>query len=596
VLVKLTIKLKVVLSDLTYSIGVATKEAARRLIGIPKSPQGSETTADVLDENDFQELFRFVDKDVHEGLIGTQEAARLRYCGDQTKFWVGILTAVRYILLSLRYPKPQSPMRGHEVCAVVYETGIRGYTTLLFQDRDLAYSATSDVDALDVASVAFGLLDKTAYLIQQDAFLNSTTRENLASRQDHRRTRIAWRYQVTSPQADGTKQGPSSKEGSFSLESFWSRKCLDLDGIEQLTPMMVALAMVSPAFTTSFAQFLKMMTATRDVEDTIDFVEGSDFSAYFCLTLGTGALRDRDTGADVLPLSQAVSRGYLQRGSLLGWGHNSSSIAERLNQLIHTMDMWITDGALVTVRFGWYVWSVISVAASLAARGLAIGFSVGDRIPGVNPFNLATYTWVVAAFIVLICKNVWVDAWTWSDFLHRRVRCRSVSSLRDTTGIGDQLILAKLLEDERGAGALRTQGPYNSLFLNRASDDITGLSIDCPIRASTLLVSGLTLVKVASPMGDLFVCLDSRRGMGLKIVDNQPLDKQQHIVCEDISWLVEPGRRRRHRPVSPTDRSLEAPSWTWDDGSLVMLRRKEVKNLRWTRVLGIYDARNVVFV
>jgi hypothetical protein len=107
------------------------------------------------------------------------------------------------------------------------------------------------VDALDVASVAFGLLDKTAY--------NSSTRQNLASRQDHQRTQIAWRYQVTSPQADGTKQGSSGEEGSFCLEAFWSRKCLDLDGIEKLTPIMVALAMVNPAFTTSFAQFLKMI-------------------------------------------------------------------------------------------------------------------------------------------------------------------------------------------------------------------------------------------------------------------------------------------------------------------------------------------------
>jgi hypothetical protein len=132
VLVKLTIKLKVVLSDLTDSIGVATKEATRTLIGVPKSPQGSESATDVLDENDFQELFRFVDKRAHEGLIGTKEAARLRYCGDQTKFRVGILTAARHILLSLRCPESQSPMRGHEVCAVVYETSIRGYTTLLF--------------------------------------------------------------------------------------------------------------------------------------------------------------------------------------------------------------------------------------------------------------------------------------------------------------------------------------------------------------------------------------------------------------------------------------------------------------------------------
>jgi hypothetical protein len=68
--------------------------------------------------------------------------------------------------------------------------------------------------------------------------------------------------------------------------------------------------------------------------------------------------------------------------------------------------------------------------------------------------------------------------WMWNDFLHRRVRCCSVSELHAVIGINEQLIIAKILHDERGSSVLKIRGPYNSLFLKRSTD---GFSIDRPI-------------------------------------------------------------------------------------------------------------------
>ncbi|KAG8161425.1 hypothetical protein KVR01_008412 [Diaporthe batatas] len=162
------------------------------------------------------------------------------------------------------------------------------------------------------------------------------------------------------------------------------------------------------------------------------------------------------------------------------------------------MRQWVIDEKSVMVPCPGYVWSVIAVASLLAGAGLGIGFSVGQRIRGVDPSNLATYLWVVAAFIVLIAKNMKVNEWTWNDFLRRRVRCRSVSELQSITGIDGQIIIAKLLHDERRGSVLNICGPYNSAFLRRANE---GFSIDEPIDSSTLFNSGLLMLRVATARG-----------------------------------------------------------------------------------------------
>jgi hypothetical protein len=105
----------------------------------------------------------------------------------------------------------------------------------------------------------------------------------------------------------------------------------------------------------------------------------------------------------------------------------------------------------------------------------------------------------------LACNSLQVKDWTWNDFLHRRARCCLVSQLHAVTGINEQLIIAKLLHDERGSSVLKIRGPYNSVFLKHSTD---GFSIDRPIYMATLLLSGLTLLKVVTPRGHALVCLD----------------------------------------------------------------------------------------
>jgi hypothetical protein len=170
----------------------------------------------------------------------------------------------------------------------------------------------------------------------------------------------------------------------------------------------------------------------------------------------------------------------------------------------------------------------------------------------------------------LSAKSLQVKDWTWNDFLHRRVRCCSVSELHAVTGINEQLIIAKLLHDECGSSVLKIRGPYNSVFLKRSTD---GFSIDRPIYMATLLLSGLTLLKVVTPRGHALVCLDSRRGTDLRIVEHQGDQSKEHLVCEDINRLQERAKAENH----------------------LRLQLTRSNNLKWKRVQGIYNVMDAEF-
>ncbi|KAF6812826.1 hypothetical protein CMUS01_12969 [Colletotrichum musicola] len=217
----------------------------------------------------------------------------------------------------------------------------------------------------------------------------------------------------------------------------------------------------------------------------------------------------------------------------------------------------------------------MAVAIIFAGGGLAIGFSVGERINGVDPSNLATYLWVVAAFIVLIGKSMHVKEWSWNDFLRRRVRCSSVSEVHSITDIDPQLIIAKLLHDERGGNVLKIRGPYNSVFLSRSTE---GFSIDRPISSSTLLLSGLILLKVVTAKGHALVCLDSRRGTELRVIGHNA-DSKESLFCENIDRLRAPvNDSRGFRNLNNHKERAAGAKLPFTRGT----------GLKWKRVLGIY--------
>lgn len=354
--------------------------------------------------------------------------------------------------------------------------------------------------------------------------------------------------------------------------------------MEDIVSAMVLLTAASPVASSNMDSFRDLIALTADMEDHVRPYAETPFNAFFRMYTSDYEKGDTTARRDVLRLSSVAddnpfSRDTLIMNSRLESGTSTTTFnaamreenSRKWHRLTSEMDEWIMDESTVTVNCGAYVAIVLGAAILLVSGGLALGFAVGDRIKGVDPFNMTTYAWVLAAFLILVCKSTKVDNWSWRDFLLGRVKCRSVSELQSVTGINDQVIMAKLLHDEKRA-VLTTRGPFNSVF-TRKSQDGSGFSIDCPITTRTMLLSGLTLLKVVTPQGHALVCLDARRGTNLQVVEHRGLVGKERLVCEDLH----PRRQKGKTSQSSCRLSLEK------------------KKMRWKQIQGVYKDLDAVF-
>jgi len=178
-----------------------------------------------------------------------------------------------------------------------------------------------------------------------------------------------------------------------------------------------------------------------------------------------------------------------------------------------------------------FVWSVLAFSFVWVSGGIAVPFVVGQAIPGVDPFQITTFMWVIAGFAILLAKSWLVSDWPWHDFLHSKVVCRSISEIEEVTGVDSQFILEFLMCNEY-QDILRTKGPYNSMF-TRKEDGGSGLSIDVPPCLSTMISSGFIILKVRNEIGEHLVCLDVRKGSRLAFAVSANTNKV--LASKDIS-------------------------------------------------------------
>lgn len=439
----------------------------------------------------------------------------------------------------------------------------------------MEYSATSDLVNLNTADSAFGILHEIIESLGAAQRSSSSPPTDADTKSDYQ-TFIEWNYKIHSPTQP---QGPCSLPRSSQLGQ------LNLSSMDSIITIMVPLSTTNPTLISELTSFLSTLLLSEDNPDPIHHHQETDFTAYFRLYTSSIEASTRNQGA--LSLSNAYKKGVFNRCALIESSNSLKELAtpsdilnpktiEKFTEYTQIMDTeWMMSEDSITVNCKFYVLSLAFVAFVLAGGGVAIGFTVGDAIQSVDPFNIATYTWVLAAFVILICKAILVEEWSWSDFLHGRVRCRSISELEAVTGIRDQLIIAKLLHDESGGGILTTKGPYNSIFLRRSEE--FGFSIDRPIETTTMLISGLTPLKVITPRGEALACLDARRGTHLRAVEHSAKPGAKYLVCTDLD--------RRLKMAGTTDRAKRT-----------RLQLALSKELKWKRVVGVYKADGVVFV
>ncbi|KAK0666601.1 hypothetical protein QBC41DRAFT_230129 [Cercophora samala] len=577
VLVKHVVKIKALLLDLGSNARIAAQEGESALEG-SRNTESKRWATLVDEEEECEEVLRMIDADTKEGLTSIDEADVAAYCVNQNKFRSGMSFALRSIVSSLRTSsRPGTVATSFEICGLVYETGFQGFKTLLFQDKEMVYSATSDLDNLNTADSSLRILGQTVQNLKRGAPRTAPSAVSAT-------TFIEWDYRTT----DQGATDPSLDNARGSLEP------MSLEFMDDIITILVPLATTNPNFVSELNNFRGIMLFCCESDELIHPYQETNFTAFF--RVYTKQFEEKKQPDGLLRLKTAFQDGTFERYRLIHPSDNnpeSSQLpssrsatvksADKFNDRIRLMENeWVADESSIIVPCPTYVLGVGAIAMILAAGGLTIGFTVGDRIEGVDPFNLATYAWVLAAFLVLICKSVLVREWLWSDFLHLRVRCRSVSELEAVTGVRAQLIIAKLLHDESGGGILVTRGPYNSVFRHRSSEGGIGFAIDRPISTTTMLISGLTPLKVVTPRGQALVCLDARRGTGLRLVGHQANVADQYLVCEDINRLQKLAKA--------------AGGNGGDKGKCMRLQLLLSNELKWKRVLGIYDAQNVVFV
>ena len=99
-----------------------------------------------------------------------------------------------------------------------------------------------------------------------------------------------------------------------------------------------------------------------------------------------------------------------------------------------------------------------------------------------------------------------------NNFIHGCVVCCSVTDLVDVTGVDAQLILTRLLNNERKT-TLVTRGPYNGMFSQKTgSQGSLGFSIDVPVETSTINIPityfwHLTVTEVSDITHESIFCI-----------------------------------------------------------------------------------------
>lgn len=274
--------------------------------------------------------------------------------------------------------------------------------------------------------------------------------------------------------------------------------------------------------------------------------------------------------------------------------HRLGQVRERRERLAREGQEWDMEETAVSVSCPRYVYTVLGCAGLLVCGGLAAGFFLGERLEGVDPFNITMFSWLLAGFLILIAKSVRVADWPWRDFLLGRVTCRSLSELSSVTGANEQDLILYLLTKEPES-VLITRGPYNRLF-NRKEDLRVGrgggFSMDVKPEVRTLASAGLVFVVVslrqlehhepAAGAGaggrggaTAIVCLDLRHRGG-----SSDKGGAQPSARTSIQNAGSEGALACRYPPRPGDRIQD----------LVLNHEPLYQLVAWNKVLGIYHS------
>ncbi|KAF2186507.1 hypothetical protein K469DRAFT_706494 [Zopfia rhizophila CBS 207.26] len=468
------------------------------------------------------------------------------------------------------------PVDGFDICSVVYKRGTSDSPLPIFihQDRDGEISGSSYLNFIKHAYAGFALVQQAVDEIQKrKADGKGLGRDELTGKDPRSGTYImAQKREGSEEDMDETAKAP----------------LIPLTTLAEVVTVMVPLLFTDPIVVRELQSSLRLLgeLLSIDVEEKLT-PRSPDFTAAVSLRtntfelLSSSCLRESDFRS--LSMSLVVHRDRQiphpkVPANTDAWSKTSKELIrqrlrevhQRRERLIKEGREWDIEETSVRVQCPQYVYTVLTICGILVAGGLTSAFTMGQRVRGVDPFGIATFSWVVAGFIVVVSKSIRVNDWPWRDFLLGRVTCRSLSELQAVTGLNDQDLLLYLLTKE-SENVLITRGPYNKMFTRKGD---SGFSIDIKPEMRTLFSSGVIFVKVSMSDGSALVCLDLRRGAEKRDVRTEIRHNER--MCE--------GDLVCQYPPRPGDMIQDVELSQLTEGRMYIVFS------RWRKILGIYHS------
>ncbi|KAK1845494.1 hypothetical protein CCHR01_11869 [Colletotrichum chrysophilum] len=453
-----------------------------------------------------------------------------RHVQEHTAVSQWLAECINGVLLNLGDPKSWwEGDRFIDSCALVFDAGSKPTKTLLYQNNHGRISGSSDTVALSFSSVALGTVWKLSDMITSRThnFDLENGMNNLPEL--HIELHLDLENKFTGKRVDKTK--PPARIYSM-IDYMILMIPLSLadplcgEGNRNTLKLISSLSAfgVPTPHQIQIQGFVALKLDSHVVSGSNSKAEGVSTDSTPEIFISWRGLRPRNSDKlqfggssslltsfllgerDCLLEREAVERDETARsvGLLSRTKFQLRKRTKSREKILEIARNWTIQEKAIVVPCLNYVIFVAVLTIVLVAGGMTCAFVVGERIPGVDPFNLTNFSWLVGGLSILLAKSLRVSEWTWRDFLLGRVSCRTVQELSDVTGLDPQDILAFLLSSEID-GILLTGGPFKKAF-SRCSE-IDGFSIDVKPNLRTLLASGIILIDVLTLEGPALLWL-----------------------------------------------------------------------------------------
>ncbi|EXF84910.1 hypothetical protein CFIO01_02123 [Colletotrichum fioriniae PJ7] len=443
------------------------------------------------------------------------------YCQQYTEISRWLCSCLEHVLGSVGSARPLHMSASHlDLCALIYKTGTGADHVLVYQDRWGAISGSSERLHLHWATTSLKLAFEMAKSIRprnQPVVVSDnesiTMSAGLCDEDDER------------------NRAPQN----------WTQN-VEVRSIIDYVTLMIPLSLASPTLGSGFSASLKTVSALAEF---IDGVKSPKHMTCVFKLRHAANLNHHDAAATCSLSDSPLALTLLDNASkALVSGHSSPLLdgsTDKAWAMImrdsHRSDLevkrkqWKFQKDSIIIRSPLYVGTAFGSAVLLVTGGFMCAFFIGERIPGVDPFNFTMFSWIVAGFGLLAAKIYRVSEWSWRDFLLMQVTCRSVREVATVSGLEDQEVLTILLSSD-GANPMDTNGPFQGVFGRPPVPG--GFSIDVTTDFGTFLNCGILPIKVQTLEGPALVLLRLVRGY----VDMGNIKSQGKIekayVCFDI--------------------------------------------------------------